>query len=102
MSSTTQQQMVVSVESIINFTEELLHKAINDMLGYPPNSDIHTEARQWIYEDDGEDPTSFNTVCGVLTLSKEMVRYVLNDQRDRGKRRMLEVEYGRFLDMCRQ
>lgn len=92
----------VNVESMLLFMECLLNGAMNDYLRYPADNELFDNARLWLFDDEGEDVTSFRTCCAVLGVGADKVRFVANGMKDRGKVRLFPVEFGAFLEACRR
>ena len=95
--------MDIDLESVGMLMEQLLRGALNDYLGYREASEHHLNAREWLYGEDGAwDVMSFNSVCGVLGLDRDRVRFNLNALADQGKTDFKTLEFIRFFESCRR
>jgi len=96
-------------ETTIIMFEEILHKAVNEYLGYPEGHDLHDEAKDWLFyfqDDDAKGEKiikcTFDRISRALGINKDRFRFILNDYKDKRKKRLLEFEFGDFLSLCKE
>jgi hypothetical protein len=92
--------MTMEYESTRKFAEALLLNAINDYLGNDLDTEKYLDAHYWLFESNDEDFLSFNSTCDILELNKDKLRFALVERKDRGKKKLLWLEYSKLLTAC--
>lgn len=85
--------------------ERILHTAVNDYLvfKYSRSDTRYVHALNWLFQDvqrDGDDISNLDTICEHLRLSKDRIRFVVNDYIDQKKRKLMSGEFDTFLNQC--